>query len=62
MLGPGTIYNGCMLNAVAERSRFFGALGDDGEDRDDGAEETVSFGELAMVKKFGVGFVNDRRM
>ena len=58
-LGPGTICNGCMLSTSVDWSRFVGALGDDG---DDGAEEMVSFGELAMVKGFRVVDVNGRRM
>ena len=47
-----------MLSAAEEWSWFVGALGDDG---DDGAGETVSFGELAMEKNFWIVFVNDRR-
>ena len=42
-------------------SWFSGALGDDGDDGVEvGAGETVSLGELAMEKNFGVGLVNNR--
>ena len=57
MLGPGIICSGRMLSTAEEWSWFVGALGDDG---DDGAGETVSLGELAIEKNFGVGLVNNR--